>query len=176
MKLIKIPNFRQAHEFSCGASALQSVLIYYLGYTISEGELIKLVKSDPRGGTAPKDIKKTAEIFGLKCELKTLSINDLKKYLDKKIPVIMPIQAWPTKKVDLSSSWSYGHYVVAVGYDKNKIFFQDPASINLAYMTSSELESRWHDVDKNKIKYLNFGIIIYGKKPKYNQNKIIKLE
>ena len=46
---------RQSTEYSCGASALQSVLSYW-GKDLDEEELMKLLKTTYETGTYPEDI------------------------------------------------------------------------------------------------------------------------
>ena len=107
-----------------------------------------------------------------------MDIGQVKNYIDKKFPVILLIQAWPDKKVkDWKNDWIDGHYVVAIGYDKNKIYFEDPSSSLRTYLYYKELEERWHDIDlkKNKKKYNHLGIVVMGKK-KFCEHKAIHMD
>ena len=83
------------------------------------------------------------------------------------------IQAWSSRKVkDWENHWKDGHYVVAVGYDIKKIYFEDPYSYLRTYLFCNELEKRWHDLDVSANKeYKNTGIIIKGKKKRYSSKK-----
>ncbi|MBU2236000.1 C39 family peptidase, partial [Patescibacteria group bacterium] len=97
---------------------------------------------------------------------------DIKKFINKKIPVILLVQAWTNiKNVNWEKDWIDGHYVVAIGYDKNKIYFEDPSSISRTHLTYNELIKRWHDTDCDGKKYVNYGIAVYGKKPVYDLSK-----
>lgn len=174
MKIKNFPNFRQTYEYDCGAQALQSVLAYY-GIDIRSEKIMKLAGTS-KTGTPIKNIKKIAEKFGLKTKMSEMSILDVKKYIDKKIPVILLLQAWTEKKnIDWVNDWRNGHYAVAIGYDSKKIYFEDPSSIFRTFLTYSELEKRWHDKVSNN-KYINYGVAIYGKNPSYNPEKLIHMD
>jgi hypothetical protein len=92
--------------------------------------------------------------------------------------VILCIQAWADGKVNYAKSWDHGHYVVAIGYNgrEKTILFHDPSVPDQrAFLTQKELLDRWHDVDRKGAKYTNFGIAIYGKKPKF-RSKLVKIK
>jgi len=171
MKLLELPGLRQTFNFDCGAIALESVLVYY-GIEVREDILMKSVGTTKKGTPIP-GILKTAKKYGLKSVSRSMDILEIKKYLDKKIPIILLLQAWTNKnRVDWKNDWADGHYAVAIGYDKNKIYFDDPSSFKLAYLTYKELVERWHDVDIKGKKYFNHGIALYGKKIKFNNKSI----
>jgi ATP-binding cassette subfamily B protein len=173
MIIKNIPTFRQSNDYDCGATALQ-VIFAYFGIEKNVQEIIKLVKTT-ENGTSMIKMRSIVEKHGFKTKLGEMTVEDIKKYLNKKIPVILLVQAWPYKKIiDWQNSWSAGHYVVAIGYDKNKLYFEDPSSIYRTYLSYKELKDRWHDIRDGK-KCVNYGLAIYGKKPIYNQNKIIPM-
>lgn len=165
--LIRLPLTRQATCYTCGVSALQSVLAYY-GEEIREDELAKSLKANYRDGTAYKNIAHFSESLGFKVEInKDMTITDLKAFLDKKQPVICLLQAWSERPIDYSQAWGDGHYVVAVGYDEKNIFFMDPSTLgNFAYVPETEFVERWHDTDgKERLKH--FGMLVYKDNPKF---------
>ena len=174
--MLNFPLLRQTYEYDCGAKALHSVLIYY-NIDVSEEEIMAITKTN-KNGTPVKGIVQAAKHFGLTASEETLNIEQLKKYIKNKVPVIVLLQAWPTKKVaNWQEHWADGHYVVAIGYDRKKIYFADPYSILRTYLTYNELKDRWHDIDSsvNK-KYYNLGIPVLGQAGKYrNPKKIIHL-
>ena len=176
MKILDFPELKQTFKYDCGASALESIFSYY-GLDILEEEIIKIAKTTEKTGTPVLEIIKTINHFGLKPKLKYLTIKDLKRLVSRKIPVILRIQAWAdNKNIEWKNSWKNGHYVVAVGYDKNKIYFEDPWSIKRTYLTFKELDDRWHDIDIDGKKYCNCGIFILNKRAKYNPNKAIHMD
>jgi ABC-type bacteriocin/lantibiotic exporter with double-glycine peptidase domain len=163
MIIKNFPELRQAYEYDCGATALQSVLIYY-GFDVCEGKIIKMAKTN-KEGTQPEEILKVLKKFKLKAKLiSPLSLEDLKKFLNNGWPVIILLQAWANKAKDYSKDWSDGHYVIAIGYDNKKIYFEDPASIRRTYLSYKELLERWHDCRQLNKKYYNLGIVIQEKR------------
>jgi predicted double-glycine peptidase len=175
MKLLSFPEFRQTYNYDCGANALQTVLEYY-GVDVREDKLMRLAGTNKNNGTPISGIIKVLKKNKLRFKVGELSIKKLKKYIDEKIPVIILLQAWTEKKkVDWEKDWKDGHYVVAIGYSKNKFYFQDPSSPNRTYLTYKEMEKRWHDEDEDK-RYVHYGIVVYGKKPRFNLRKIIHMD
>lgn len=175
MKILTLPQLHQTYEYDCGAKILQAVLAYY-GIEIREEHLLKQAKTT-KDGTLVKNMVNTLKKYGLKTDSREMNINDVKNYLNNKIPVILLLQAWSEiKKTDWKKNWNDGHYVVAIGYTKDKIIFEDPYSFHRTYLKNNELEERWHDIDPNGKKYLNHGIAIFGTNPKFKADKIIHMD
>jgi len=174
MQIKNFPNLRQGFDYDCGATALQSVLFYY-GINERLDKIMKLVKTQETG-TNILNIKKIAEKYGLKTNLGKMTIDEVKSFVDKKIPVILLVQAWTNEKnVDWENDWDDGHYVIAIGYNKSKMYFEDPSSISKTFLTYEEFKKRWHDAIVNK-KYINYGLAIFGKKPADNHQKVIHMD
>ncbi len=58
------------------------------------------------------------------------------------------IQAWGENGVDYATDWKDSHYVIACGYDENRIYFMDPYTLGYyTYISTSELLKRWHVPD-----------------------------
>jgi ABC-type bacteriocin/lantibiotic exporter with double-glycine peptidase domain len=161
MMIKNFPELRQVYSYDCGATALQAVLIYY-GFDVREDKLMELAKTN-KDGSSPENILKVFKHFKLKAKLiRRMSLAELKRYLDQGRPVIIALQAWSGQKKDYAQSWIDGHYVVAIGYDHQKIYFEDPSSVNRTYLSHQELLTRWHDCDANGKKYYNLGIVALG--------------
>ena len=174
--LLEFPELRQMFNYDCGANATQSVLVYY-GKEIREDIVLRQEKTTPQDGTAVQSIVKELHHFGLKTVHREMTLDDIKKFLRSKVPVILLLQAWTEKeKVDWKNDWKDGHYVVAIGYDHEKIYFEDPSSFERTYLRDEELRKRWHDIDVGGKKYYNYGIAVYGKKPKFSGHKIIHMD
>ncbi len=174
--LIKVPMSRQATDYTCGVAALQSVLAYY-GDEQREDALAKELRSGPKHGTAYQEIMRVAQKKGFSVEVFTdISMDDLKKLIDLGKPVICLIQAWPEKKVDYVNDWDDGHYVVAIGYDENNIFFMDPSTLgNYTFIPIREFLERWHDTDL-KERLVHFAMVVEKSKPKYDPEACVKME
>ena len=176
VNLIKVPMTRQATNYTCGVSALQSLFAYY-GDEYREDVLARELKADKRTGTRYKRIAKLAKSKGYTVDVHTnMSIKQLQGLLDKRIPVICLIQAWSDRKVDYSADWQDGHYVVAIGYDDHNIYFMDPSTLgNYTYIPVDEFLKRWHDTD-TKEKLVHFGMVVRKEEPSYRTDEVKKLE
>lgn len=174
MKQLEFPELRQTYEWDCGANALQAVLTYY-GVKIREELLIKYAKTNSKDGTSIAKMQYVLEKFKLKFDAKEISIKDLKSYIDREIPIIILLQAWNGKNINYSNDFHDGHWVVVIGYDANKIFFEDPYTFERTFLKNKELEQRWH-AKENDRKICNFGIAVFGKKHEYNAKKTIHMD
>jgi ABC-type bacteriocin/lantibiotic exporter with double-glycine peptidase domain len=175
MHILEFPVMRQTYNYDCGAKALQCVLEYY-GIDAREDHIMHYAHTNSKDGTSINNLVKTAKHYGLRAEARSLNILDIKKFIDKEIPVIVDIQAYPEKKLlHWDRDWKDGHYVVAIGYNSHYLFFADPSSVFITYLSYSEFLERWHDKDNHK-KYFDYGIIVYGKKPKFKTHKRVHLD
>ncbi|MFH0752325.1 MAG: cysteine peptidase family C39 domain-containing protein [archaeon] len=175
MKKIVLPQLHQTFGYDCGAKALQTVLAYY-NIKVREDHIMKYAKTTKKG-TPIGGILKVVTKYGLKFDSKQMSIEDIKKYINKKIPVILVLQAWTEKKkVNWETNWIDGHYVVAIGYTKDKIIFEDSSSFEHTFLRYPELEKRWHDIDANGKKYFHHGIAVFGKKPQFKREKLVHMD
>lgn len=171
---LAVPITRQSNTQSCGPASMLSVLGYY-GFNPREKEVVDALETNLEG-TRPDNFEKGAEKFGLKYkEHEDMTFDDLRDYIDKKTPVILLLQAWGDKK-DYSNYWKSGHYNVAIGYDKEGFYFMDPSQIGYSYLTLENLDSRWHETNSTGDKLLHFGIIIYGKPPKFKYDEVKSIE
>ena len=180
IKLINYPATRQSTGDACGIVCTQTMLEYY-GENHREDELVKYVRADQvtmsddkNDANAEKIIKFFEEEKGFKVDAREMTINDLISYIDRDIPVIVMIQAYGDME-DYSSEWRSGHYVVAIGYTRNKMLFEDPSSFQVGYIPMREFLSRWHDQDEDR-RYINYGIAVYGKPPKFDKNKWTRID
>jgi len=105
-----------------------------------------------------------------------MTLLDLKRYIDKKIPVIVLMQSWTRyKDINWKEDWKDSHYVVVIGYDAKNIYFEDPLSIFRTYLPYQEFLDRWHGVNGEKKKYVHVGVAIYGKKGGCDLNQFVRL-
>jgi len=158
--LIPVPMTYQAYDYTCGVAALQSILYYY-GRSFRHDELAKVLEPHPLNGTNYGKVAGFARSLGFQVDVRTnMTIEDLKKLIDDRKPVIVLIQAWPESPVWWSESWEEGHYAVAIGYDKNNVYFMDPSTIgHYTFIHIPEFLDRWHDMDGQE-KLIHFGMVI----------------
>jgi predicted double-glycine peptidase len=178
-KLLDFPHTRQSFDYSCGPGAVQAVMAYY-GEDFRESELIDLLKTDKDEGTYVKDIVKFFDLKGFSTNVKqNMTTNDLFRYIDKHIPVIVMIQAWGNEldfKANYNDCWNDGHFVVVIGYTNKDILFSDPALFNTGYIPIPEFVDRWHDYDEGETKIYQLGIAVYGKEAKFVRQKFERIE
>lgn len=175
-RLIRVPLSRQATDYTCGASALQSVLGYY-GENVREAALAKQLRSNYEAGTRYQDIARIAKKRGYSVSIiRNAKLENLKALLDKGIPAICLIQAWPERHVNYKDDWDDGHYVVAIGYDENNVYFMDPCTLgNYTFIPTSEFLDRWHDRTTGE-RLVHFIMTVTKPKPAFDPEAIVKME
>ena len=158
--LIRVPLTRQSADYTCGITAVQSLIGYY-GIDKRQDQLITAMQPDPDKGTDYRNIIAYLQSLGFSATARTnISLDELKGYLDNRQPVLLAIQAWADVPADWSS-YENGHYVIAVGYDQDVIYFMDPSTLgNYTYIPATEFLQRWHDHDSyQNVDLIQFGII-----------------
>ncbi|MDD1702186.1 MAG: C39 family peptidase [Methanoregula sp.] len=170
-----IPDVRQSESYSCGAACTQAVFNYW-GVDVREGTLMQELNTTGDAGTAPDSIVNVARAHGLTAyRAENLTIDDLARAVDAKIPVIVDCQAWrDPNEVNESweSLWEDGHYMIVIGVDSANVYFEDPSLQGTrGYIPRDEFESRWHDYPgespygKNSTAFYHLGIFINGTVP-----------
>jgi predicted double-glycine peptidase len=183
---IHLPLVRQARDYTCGVSALRSLLLYY-GEEYGELELAKLIGASPRRGTSYRSIIRFAnQKFmdplkrNFQMRIKTnMTLDDLRQLIDQGKPTIVLLQAWGNPGVDWKAEWNEGHYAVVVGYDENNIYFMDPSVLgHYAFVPIEEFLDRWHDKDPvTGEKLIRSGLVIGNdnKIPAYQPGRIKRM-
>lgn len=161
MSYIKsFPSHKQQDDYSCGVKALESVFIYY-GIKVSEREIAKIAGTD-ENGTPVVGLEAVLKKFRFKFVSKKMSVGEVKKYIDRNVPVIILFQDdRKDKKAPWRRVWDCGHYTVAIGHDRGRIYFDDPDRENITYLSFSEFKDRWHDLVRGR-KYWRRGLAIFG--------------
>ena len=125
-------------------ASLKMVLDYF-GLQKSEAELERLTGASAQKGTSLEGIKKATQQMGFLVEAKdNADFEDIKYWLDKKIPVIV---GW--------FSQDEGHYAVAIGLDKNYIYLQDPEIAKIRKIKREDFKRVWFDFEGDFIKNKN---------------------
>ena len=128
--LIRVPLTRQGLNYTCGPSALASILYYYdQSKVYLETDLAKELNSNDVDGTLVKDVVRFSEAEGFQVTTHyDWTLDGLKSSIDQGIPVLVLLQAWAdleTPGHDYRSDWDDGHFSVAIGYDEKNIYFMD---------------------------------------------------
>jgi len=148
-KTLVYPETRQFYAFDCGANALMSMLVF-AGVEEREERIAKLAGTTEANGTSTEGILFVFGYFGMDVKARQgMTPADLRKAIDEGRPTMITLQAYRDGDVatPYSQIWDQGHYAVCIGYDGDKIIFDDPASFHRTYLTEGELLERWHDAD-----------------------------
>ena len=164
--LLPVPDTRQSTNYSCGAAALQAVLSYY-GVDTREDRLMVELGSDPENGTSPQAMVRIARHHGLEAELReSMTIDDLAELVAQGTPTIVCCQAWreESQKKPWADDWEDGHYMVVIGVDDQRVYFEDPSLLgSRGQISRASFEERWHDVEGSGRRYVRAGLVIRGK-------------
>lgn len=157
-KISGFPTTRQKTEYTCGPASLKAVF-HYFGIETTEEVLAASLKTTPAEGTAWSDMVRVSQENGFRIiHDGKLTIAKMKKFLDKKLPVIVGFQACMGRNHDYSNEWDAGHYAVVIGYNKKGFVFEDPYIDMRICLSYKQFVSRWRlDVTQKKI---NYGLVI----------------
>ena len=141
---------RQMTEYSCGASALQSVFSYW-GQEMEEEALMRLLGTNPEVGTFPQDLVRGARALGFDAEMKeNSSLDDLERFTSAGHPVTALGQVWRSEKDTPESAadeWDCGHYIVVLSVDADYVYFQDPyIRMGKGFVPRSAFDEHWHQI------------------------------
>jgi predicted double-glycine peptidase len=164
---------RQTTEYSCGASALQSVLAYW-GKDVDERELMRLMGTSEEEGTYPERIANAARSLGFEAEVRHgLTLDEVARLIANGDPMIALAQVWRgSRSGALGEDFDAGHYISVLGVDAENVYFQDPYVRNCkAFVPRDAFEKHWHHVmggtagtSRNPM-LVHLGIVIRGKTP-----------
>jgi predicted double-glycine peptidase len=162
---VPLPDTRQGEDYSCGASALQAISGYFGVGPKKEEDYVKALKMDARVGAHPFQIVRAARRYGLRVsEKKGMTVNEVKGCLDRGKPVMLMIQAWRDSETGKSyeNEWKKGHWVVAIGYDRAGMYFEDPSLAAIrGFISYRELEERWHDTGPMGRHMEHYGLAVW---------------
>lgn len=116
----------QEYDYSCGASALATILTYYYGMAVSEQQVIEAVGKDAWLSLA--DIQQVLPHYGFKGIGLALSYEELQKL---KMPAILYLEGRGGK-----------HFAVLRGIDDKVVWVADPNNGNVRYPVD-RFRGRW---------------------------------
>lgn len=141
----------QKYNFDCGVAATITIL-KNLGFKNVRYAKVAKELGVTREGVAPAEIVDYFRKFSnLKLKVKTGSdINDLKKELKAGSLCMIAYQSWG--KPEEVKALECGHYSVAVGIDKGKVYLLDPTAykdwgngIGWRVMNLTDFKNKWVD-------------------------------
>lgn len=144
---VELPNVVQQRDHTCGAACLLSIIAFYGAGEPSEDEIAVAMGMTERGSD-PAHLLAAAAHYGLRHqEYRPMSDHQLRACLDRRRPVVIMLQAWGDR-ASYVDHWTDGHWVVAIGYDRTGVYFEDPSiECMRGYLPYADLAERWHDVD-----------------------------
>lgn len=172
---IWLPEVQQRTHFSCGAAVVHSICAYYGLGLASHYDYFPYLETDETYGTPPDKIVAYLKDVGISCRVvHDMGIRNLCSEIQKKRPVIVALQAYGINKTYKNNG--NGHYLVAIGYDKKNIFFEDPwLNCLRGYIPKSEFVSRWHDMDVSGKHYNQIGIVAWKNAKPFYLNCVRKI-
>ncbi len=165
MTILPFPELRQVYAYDCGASALQSVLVW-AGINEREDKIMHLAATEEKEGTTIDGLLRVLDLYGLpRIEGQGMYCYEIRRAIRNGHPTIITLQAYrDNPDRGYLSCWDDGHYVVAIGYDEHGIIFEDPSAFSRTYLTDVELCERWHDRDgDDRIHHWGCQVLAEGK-------------
>jgi hypothetical protein len=132
------PIYQQPDHVTCGPTSVRMVLKRY-GYDVDMKEIRKVAKTDfyvkgevQIGGTAPEYEQVALRDLGVPCQLKSSNIEELKHEVSQNKPVIVCVR----------SGKRLWHWIVVIGYTKDKIITADPCGERIELPTT-QFDNAW---------------------------------
>ena len=160
---------KQIYDYDCGVQALMNVMTFY-GAEVDREELIETLGTTEESGTPPQAMIAAAQKYGFEVQAGTQwPLSRVKQFVGAGTPVIVLLQAWADRYMTLDDwrrDWDDGHYAIVIGFSKDVLLFEDPATIRRTWLREREFLARWHDLDaKTGEKYEHFGMVLLGRQP-----------
>lgn len=145
---IKINPFVQTDDSRCGPAVVKMVLDYY-GIDATEDDLCPKLQHTYDLGCKNSDIERVFKEYGLKVHPKENgTIEDLKYWIDKKVPVIVD---WLTPGVERDDMFMpNGHASIVIGVNKDNIKLLDPEHGKVRTIPHKEFMRVWFDWEKTE--------------------------
>lgn len=135
--MINLAVSKQTKGF-CGPFAVKAILDYY-GVEKTIDEIAELIHATHDYGCDPADIVEGVKKIGLEAFYKkNSSIEEVKKYVDVGIPVI----------VEWFSPEDNGHYTPVVGFENDEILLADSLLGGIRRLSNEQFTFRWFELDK----------------------------
>ncbi len=158
-KILVYPETRQTFNYDCGANGMMSMLVY-AGIEEREECIMKLADTTKKEGTNVKGVEFVFGYFGQPIKSgEGMTPLDLRKAIDADHPTLIAVQAYRNEGIiaPYQDLWTEGHWVVNIGYEDDRLVFEDPASFHRTWLRDGELCERWHDLDTGNKKIRGYG-------------------
>jgi len=159
-----IPDAKQNTTYDCGVVCVQLVLAYY-GIEKTEPQIRKSLKTNKKWGTEIRQIKRFLKQKNFKLFAGSLTDNQIKQFIRRKIPIIILFQAWAPDGTNYRHCTQWGHYAIISGYNSRGWIIEDPWIFGKGIISYRQMKKQWHADDDNGKLISNFGIAVWGKRP-----------
>ena len=166
---VDAPDLHQDHDDEpecCGPVLLEAFARYFDvapdDHTTDVREwFYKKLGTTWEGGTPPERMVELAGRLGLNPEVHhPMTVEQLRAFIDAGKPVVVCLQAWGRPE-DYAKDDS-GHYVGAIGYDSQNVYFEDPwIKRARGYMGWPQFVERWHDRSAAGDSYRQWGMALW---------------
>jgi predicted double-glycine peptidase len=173
---VPVPDIAHLMDSSSGLSALMVVCRYYGVGPEDEQQYLRDLSLDTPWSD-PERLVDAARGYGLCVDVRCpMSDSDLRGFLDARKPVVVLVQAWgeeddETPRPGYQDVWEDDHWLVAIGYDRDGVIFEDPSLQGLrGYLSYTQLDERWHSWGRNQEPIRRFGSAMWtalGEGPAY---------
>ncbi len=154
MKKLSVPLLKQTKS-SCGVTSLRMVFQYF-GKDVSSKKIIQKIGGLKKYGVKTIKLADFAEDFGFKIEaysynkkkakgkaiIKKPSKTDIIKFLRKKLPVIIAVNAFILHN---KGPLTMGHFIVITKYEKGKFWYNNPHDGKSHTIKEETLLFAWHN-------------------------------
>jgi hypothetical protein len=171
---VPLPDTYQQTDYTCGVASVKALSGYFGVGPRTEQECL-LDMRVPKGGADPEHIMRGFRTYALDfMEYYPMSVGRLRASVDRGRPVILMLQAWGTvgkgktehPRLDYEGWFEDGHWVVAIGYDAEGVYFEDPSILHArGFLAFSELDARWHDWGPKYEHMYYYGISVWQSQP-----------
>lgn len=163
---IKVPlnPTRAKYDYDCGPTSIRGIYKFH-DKNYDHFYFIDICNTRRKYGTTINGMLKAIKEIEYKSKyFEDMSISELKNQLRLRRPVICLISAWNT-----------GHYVVAIGYDKDNFYFMDSGLWNsIGFIPKKEFEERWYAIGWDNKLHKRIGISVWKPGKKNKQKKVSK--
>jgi len=163
MILHPYPTVTQRTRDDCGAAIVSSILRKH-NIKHQYSRLCRELHVSDQTGTEEPDIVHFLNGKGFRAWMTyDMTVDSLITFIDSEIPVILIVQAYSrSRKEDrYEGLTNYGHYLLAIGHDEDRVIFMDPGLSfgSYGFLTKAELDKRWYYVSEDNRK-LRVGIVV----------------
>ncbi len=141
--ILPVPHVRQRNSGECLAACAMMVLAY-LGFSITYGRLLKLLRVRKQIGAPASNIR-SLEQLGINVIYKQGTLAELHSHLTNGLPCITFVNTGELPHWETDSD----HAVVVVGLDNEYIYLNDPEFPNVPIqVTHGDFDLAWLDWDE----------------------------